>query len=175
VDILRRHATGRFDAAVSARFDSAGGQGHRVEWVDPGDFPRLQKKYRHDGKWKVFKTHSLTREMAVELSAGRALGIYIYRDLRDVVTSLMHKGNAPQFRGQYTYFFNPFSSRPPKLFLELSIRSPEFPPDLHVRIANALAGLRRAGFAACHVGRQRDHRAKIRKIRWDHERITGFR
>ena len=41
--------------------------------------------------WRVLKAHEGERAMARELVAGRARALYAYRDVRDVVFSLMHK------------------------------------------------------------------------------------
>ena len=41
--------------------------------------------------WRVIKAHEGERAMASELSAGELAALYAYRDVRDVVFSLMHK------------------------------------------------------------------------------------
>jgi hypothetical protein len=41
--------------------------------------------------WRVMKSHEGHRRFAAAMRAGRAIGIYAHRDLRDVVFSLMHK------------------------------------------------------------------------------------
>ncbi len=47
------------------------------------------------GGWTVFKTHICSERVASILREGRAKGLYVYRDLRDVVVSLMAmKGHA---------------------------------------------------------------------------------
>ncbi|MFI5458246.1 MAG: sulfotransferase domain-containing protein [Isosphaerales bacterium] len=41
--------------------------------------------------WRVAKSHEGDRSFAAALAGGRALAVYAYRDVRDVVFSLMHK------------------------------------------------------------------------------------
>jgi hypothetical protein len=41
--------------------------------------------------WRVFKSHDGDRRFARAIAQGRAVAIYAYRDVRDVVFSLMHK------------------------------------------------------------------------------------
>ena len=41
--------------------------------------------------WRVFKSHDGHRCLAAAIAEGRAVAIYAYRDVRDVVFSLMHK------------------------------------------------------------------------------------
>ena len=42
-------------------------------------------------RWRVFKSHEGNRRFAGSLAQGRAIAVYAYRDVRDVVFSLMHK------------------------------------------------------------------------------------
>jgi hypothetical protein len=54
---------------------------------------------RGDGyPWRVLKSHEDARSFTRGLGCGRALAVYAYRDLRDVVFSLMHK-RGTSFRG----------------------------------------------------------------------------
>jgi hypothetical protein len=43
------------------------------------------------GAWRVLKAHDAHERFAEELATGRALALYSYRDLRDVIYSYMHK------------------------------------------------------------------------------------
>jgi hypothetical protein len=45
------------------------------------------------GLWRVLKTHDGDERLAREIREGRAIGLYSYRDLRDVAFSLMHKAS----------------------------------------------------------------------------------
>jgi hypothetical protein len=42
-------------------------------------------------EWRVFKSHEGDRRFAAALARGQARAVYAYRDVRDVVFSLMHK------------------------------------------------------------------------------------
>jgi Sulfotransferase domain len=44
--------------------------------------------------WRVLKSHEGHSSFARGLRSGRALAVYVYRDLRDVIDSLMYKRNA---------------------------------------------------------------------------------
>jgi len=77
---------------LTAHLVEHAGRGTRVEWVRPEEFPCLRDKYaEHDG-WKVFKTHVCTAEVQAEFEALNAKGVYVFRDVRDVVVSRMRKG-----------------------------------------------------------------------------------
>ncbi len=76
---------------IAAHLVEEAGLGRRVEWVRPEDFPALREKHAAEPGWKVFKNHTYTPEMAAAFTGGHALGIYIFRDLRDVMVSAMHK------------------------------------------------------------------------------------
>lgn len=76
---------------IAAHLAEEAGVGKRVEWMDPERFPELRRKYESDQVWKVFKNHICTDEMAAEFLRQNAVGLYVFRDLRDVVTSVMRK------------------------------------------------------------------------------------
>ena len=76
---------------LTARLVESSGRGRRVEWVKPGDFPDLRDRLAADPGWKVFKIHVCTPEMADEFHRDNAMGVYTYRDLRDVLVSTMRK------------------------------------------------------------------------------------
>lgn len=67
--------------------------GRRVEFVPPAQFPVVRDKYEGEYGKLVFKSHFCTPEIKAEFAAGRAMGFYVYRDLRDVIVSLMHKNS----------------------------------------------------------------------------------
>lgn len=67
--------------------------GKRIEWTKPDRFFEIKSKYKNYHKYKVYKSHLLTVEIDKEFINNNALGIYIYRDLRDVAISLMQKNN----------------------------------------------------------------------------------
>ncbi|HUK63439.1 MAG TPA: sulfotransferase domain-containing protein, partial [Dongiaceae bacterium] len=75
---------------LTAHLVERAGRGARVEWVPPHEFPALRARYAGQPGWKVFKSHACTPEIRAELAAG-AKGVYVYRDVRDVVVSRMRK------------------------------------------------------------------------------------
>ncbi len=54
--------------------------------LDPTRGPKLVPT-----RWRVFKSHEGHDAFAEALAGGRAIALYAYRDVRDVVFSLMHK------------------------------------------------------------------------------------
>lgn len=76
---------------LTAHLVERAGLGRRVEWVVADEFPRLRARHGADEGWKVFKTHVCTDEMRAEFEASNARGVYVFRDVRDVVVSRMRK------------------------------------------------------------------------------------
>ncbi|NUO78598.1 sulfotransferase domain-containing protein [candidate division KSB1 bacterium] len=76
---------------MTAQIVEEAGLGRRVEWVKPKLFRELRNQYAEDASWKVFKTHYCTETMTKEFRRRNAVGLYIYRDLRDVFVSAMRK------------------------------------------------------------------------------------
>ncbi|BDQ34341.1 sulfotransferase family protein [Pseudodesulfovibrio portus] len=66
------------------------GLGRRVTWHDPGDHERVLADDGGD-ELLVFKSHELTPAIRRAVDAGRGRCLYIYRDLRDVISSMMDK------------------------------------------------------------------------------------
>lgn len=77
---------------LTAHLVEASGRGKRVEWVPAHEFQELRDRYAGQPGWKVFKSHTCTPEIRAELDAG-ARGVYVFRDVRDVVVSRMRKQN----------------------------------------------------------------------------------
>jgi hypothetical protein len=73
--------------------------GRRLGYLTPEQYARPAGQGTAEGGprlatgdgWCVFKSHDLDRCFARAISRGRAVAIYAYRDVRDVVFSLMHK------------------------------------------------------------------------------------
>jgi hypothetical protein len=80
---------------LTAHLVEQAGLGARVEWVRPEEFPRLRDACARHGGWKVFKTHLCTADMQAEFEERNAKGVYIFRDVRDVMVSRMRKGDEP--------------------------------------------------------------------------------
>ena len=76
---------------ITAKLVEDSGLGKRVEWCRPIDFPRLVDKYSKYKKMKVFKSHIATDEIMKEFYKQNAYGVYIFRDIRDVVASHIRK------------------------------------------------------------------------------------
>ncbi len=85
---------------ITARLVEEAKLGKRVEWVKFSDFPVLRDKYAHDNQWKVFKTHNCTNTIQAEFQQQNAMGVYIYRDVRDVFVSVMYR-QATTFEQQW--------------------------------------------------------------------------
>ena len=76
---------------ITAQLVEEAGLGTRMEWVEFEQWPELRKKYTDFEGWKVFKNHTCTEEMMLEFHRQNAAGVYVYRDLRDVIVSTMKK------------------------------------------------------------------------------------
>lgn len=76
---------------IAAKLVEDAGLGQRVEWVKPERFPEIREKYQNISGWKVFKNHIYTPDMAAEFHRGNAMGIYVYRDPRDIFVSTIRK------------------------------------------------------------------------------------
>ena len=57
-----------------------------LERLGPGRIPRGGST-----PWRVLKSHEGARSFSRALESGQALAVYVYRDLRDVIFSLIHK------------------------------------------------------------------------------------
>ncbi len=78
---------------ITSRLVEDAGLGKRVEWTKPDRFNKLRKKYAAEEGWKVFKNHNCTEKMEREFHRQNAIGVYTYRDLRDVYVSTMRKND----------------------------------------------------------------------------------
>ncbi len=79
---------------IAAHIAEAAGIGTRHAHIAPQHIPHLLA-HRHAQPLKVIKTHVFTDQIHEEFRTGHALGLYIYRDLRDVIVSFMHKDALP--------------------------------------------------------------------------------
>lgn len=65
--------------------------GRRITYFEAKDFPIIKEKYaKYDGL-KVVKTHKISQPMAEEFSFNNAMGVYCYRDIKDVIVSIKNK------------------------------------------------------------------------------------
>ena len=65
--------------------------GQRLGYVTGEQYAAHVVRSRSRPDWRVLKSHEGHRGFAKALAQGRALAVYAYRDIRDVVFSLMHK------------------------------------------------------------------------------------
>lgn len=76
---------------ITAKLVEDSGLGKRIEWCEHFDFPKIREKYLEYRGWKVFKVHIPTNEMLAEFRKQNAMGVYIFRDLRDAMASNIRK------------------------------------------------------------------------------------
>jgi hypothetical protein len=76
---------------IAAHLAEQAGLGRRVAWAPAEEFPALRAQYASTPGLKIFKNHRYTPEMGIELARHGGRGIYVYRDVRDVVLSKMRK------------------------------------------------------------------------------------
>lgn len=67
------------------------GRGQRVPWTPAGEVPSLVEAHAGSAEQLVVKVHSTTEEIRREFLEGRAVGLFIYRDMRDAVASAIVK------------------------------------------------------------------------------------
>jgi FkbM family methyltransferase len=65
--------------------------GKGVGWTERDGFADFIAKYGDQDLFLVVKCHNFVKEAGELLSSGKAKGIYVYRDLRDVIVSMMNK------------------------------------------------------------------------------------
>ncbi|NLC57794.1 MAG: sulfotransferase [Armatimonadetes bacterium] len=71
-------------------------QGRRLGFRSGDDYAALTRSGElAEDEWAVLKSHEKDRRFAHALAKGRALGLYAYRDVRDVVDSLAFKLRLP--------------------------------------------------------------------------------
>jgi|Deesub1362A_J573_1020465.scaffolds.fasta_scaffold00077_10 hypothetical protein len=85
---------------ITAQLVEDAGKGKRVGWVEPDRFPEIREKYADYDGWKVFKAHVCTDAMISEFERQNAMGVYIFRDIRDVFVSTMNK-NSTMFQQEW--------------------------------------------------------------------------
>jgi FkbM family methyltransferase len=93
------------------------GIGKRIKYYKPNEFPEAQESEKEYKGFKVFKTHVLTDSIKKEFLEGKAVGLYSYRDIRDVIVSLMHKNSViyseddiQQIAEDYMYHYSEWMS-----------------------------------------------------------------
>lgn len=67
-------------------------RGEQIGWIEAQRFTEWRDRHAHTPTLKVIKVHTCTDAIAREFLQERAMGIYTFRDLRDVVASYVkHK------------------------------------------------------------------------------------
>jgi hypothetical protein len=69
--------------------------GQRLGYLTGEKFSEFDDVWADRACWCVLKSHEGDSRFASRISEGRALAVYAYRDIRDVVFSLMHKRRVP--------------------------------------------------------------------------------
>lgn len=63
--------------------------GQQIGWIDANRFSEVRCLYQDDPGLKVIKVHKCTDAIIAEFINSNALGIYTFRDIRDVYASMM--------------------------------------------------------------------------------------
>jgi len=87
--MLRSGSTLQYQLA--SRIVELRGIGKRVTWYGPSELAEVIKTYIPVEDYVVFKTHALNSTIIELFEEETARGLYIYRDIRDVVVSVMRK------------------------------------------------------------------------------------
>ncbi|MAM27946.1 MAG: hypothetical protein CMC13_02895 [Flavobacteriaceae bacterium] len=76
---------------IVSRIVELKGLGRRLPHAKPEDFPSVIEKQKDNNGIKVFKSHTLTKEIEELIKRSEARIVYCYRDVRDVVVSLIKR------------------------------------------------------------------------------------
>jgi len=87
--MMRAGSTLQFQ--LTAQLVEEAGLGKRLEWAQPERFLEVRETYADYPGWKVFKVHVCTKPMRLEFKQKNALGLYVFRDVRDVMVSAMRR------------------------------------------------------------------------------------
>lgn len=126
---------------LTAHLVEAAGLGQRVGWTRPEEFAHLKAAHEGDPGLKVCKVHNYGDALGAEFATGNARGVYIYRDLRDVAVSFMHKQNATferlwqrDFLREPVAFYDAWTRQPGMLVSQYEVVMAD-PPQEVARIA----------------------------------------
>jgi hypothetical protein len=89
VGMYRACSTWQYDVAALLLERHRGGR--RLGYLTGTEYAALDDREPSGDGWRVIKSHEGHPRFAQALAEGRALAIYSYRDLRDVVYSMLHK------------------------------------------------------------------------------------
>ena len=76
---------------LAAEIVELAGVGRRMGWIDSKCIHQIQNRHNRDECFIIAKCHNYFKEVGDIFSRGEAKAIYVYRDLRDVIVSLMNK------------------------------------------------------------------------------------
>lgn len=80
---------------LAAHVVEMAGRGQRQTYVEPEKLAEALDQSPASPALKVAKTHVFNASIRSALRSGRAVGLYTFRDIRDVVVSFMHKEGRP--------------------------------------------------------------------------------
>lgn len=74
---------------ITTRLVKDADMGEQIGWIDAYRFAETQRTYGNKEGFKVVKVHVCTEPIQAEFTQNNALGIYIFRDVRDVFSSYL--------------------------------------------------------------------------------------
>jgi hypothetical protein len=74
---------------ITARLVNDAGGGRQIGWIDAHRFRETSQRHTDESGFKVVKVHLCTEPIRAEFLRHNALGIYSFRDIRDVFSSYM--------------------------------------------------------------------------------------
>lgn len=80
---------------ITSRIVKDQGLGQQIGWIDAKRFAEVRKECESNSGFKVIKVHLCTNEIAEAFHNNEAIGIYTFRDLRDVYASYMSQRMKP--------------------------------------------------------------------------------
>lgn len=80
---------------ITSRLVKEADLGQQVGWIDAKRFAQVRAAYADQSGLKVVKVHLCTDAIAAEFSCDNAIGIYSFRDVRDVYASSMKQRIKP--------------------------------------------------------------------------------
>lgn len=67
------------------------GIGTQIGWIDAQRFCEVRHAYEQSQHLKVVKVHQFTDAIGLEFNQNKAMGVYTFRDIRDVYASMMQQ------------------------------------------------------------------------------------
>lgn len=80
---------------ITARLVKDAGLGEQIGWIDAYRFTETQQRYANVSGLKVVKVHVCPEPIQAEFLRQNALGLYSFRDIRDVFASYMKQRQKP--------------------------------------------------------------------------------